>query len=115
MSGDWRDCCNDIDDGFFFMDPPYRDSFANYGTAFTDADLTDLIDFGNRRTDDIMICNRDSADDWFDQRRGSLDIIRFPVTYTAGRRKRTETGFEAKPAVEVLLYRTRGRPQLFEF
>jgi hypothetical protein len=28
---------------------------------------------------------------------------KFPVTYTAGRRKQTEEGFEAKQATEVLI------------
>ena len=33
----------------------------------------------------------------------SEQIIRFDVTYTAGRRKKTEGGFEAKKAKEVLI------------
>jgi DNA adenine methylase len=32
-----------------------------------------------------------------------MDIYRFDVTYTAGRRKKTEEGFEAKKAKEVLI------------
>jgi dTDP-D-glucose 4,6-dehydratase len=32
-----------------------------------------------------------------------LLIDKFPVTYTAGRRKKTDEGFEAKPATEVLI------------
>ena len=25
-TGDWKDCVNDDSNGFFFFDPPYRDS-----------------------------------------------------------------------------------------
>ena len=32
-TGDWRDSVNDDDNGFFFFDPPYRDSFADYGNG----------------------------------------------------------------------------------
>ena len=34
---------------------------------------------------------------------GKNKIIRFDITYTAGRRKKTEDGFEAKKAVEILM------------
>jgi hypothetical protein len=30
-------------------------------------------------------------------------VDKFPVTYTAGRRKKTDEGFEAKPATELLI------------
>ena len=104
---DWFECCNSIGDGFYFMDPPYRDSFADYGNAFDDNNLLKLIEFGNSNpNNDIMICNRDSDDNWFDNNRKNLDILKFPITYTAGRRKKTENGFEAKSATEVLLYKT---------
>ena len=35
----------DIDDAFYFFDPPYRDSFADYGNSFGDEQLIELIDF----------------------------------------------------------------------
>jgi len=54
----------------------------------------------------VFLCNRDSDDGWFDEHKMELNIARFPVTYTAGRRKKVSTGFVAKPATEVLLYRT---------
>jgi hypothetical protein len=41
-------------------------------------------------------------DDGFYENTGLL-VNKFPVTYTAGRRKETEDGFEAKPATELLI------------
>ena len=46
-SGDWKDSVNNDSDGFFFFDPPYRDSFADYGNGFGDEALTDLLDFAD--------------------------------------------------------------------
>jgi DNA adenine methylase len=85
---------------FTFMDPPYRDSFADYDEAFPDSELLRLID-ALRCSKTTWICNRDCGDGFFDGL--GLEIHRFPVTYTAGRRKKTENGYEAKKATEVLL------------
>jgi DNA adenine methylase len=52
--------------------------------------------------------NRDAGDNIFEDRWESEKIKYFDVTYTAGRRKKTENGFEAKPAREVLLMTGRG-------
>ena len=41
-----------------------------------------------------------SNDVFFDNRKTT--VYRFPVTYTAGRRKKTEEGCEAKKATEIL-------------
>lgn len=103
-SQDWSECTNHPDT-FYFLDPPYRDSFADYGNAFDDSKLISLIEFSNTQAN-VMLCNRDSGDGWFEKHKLSLDILKFPITYTAGRRKKTEDGFEAKKATEVLLYRT---------
>ena len=103
-SADYREVIQDKDT-FHFFDPPYRDSFADYGTGFNDNDLLDLIEICDGMKN-VFLCNRDSGDGFFDSNKSGLNIARFPVTYTAGRRKKTDTGFEAKPATEVLLYRT---------
>ena len=84
---------------FTFYDPPYRDSFANYNTSFPDSETEELI----RKVENgknVWLCNRDSNDGFFDNRKTT--VYRFPVTYTAGRRKKTENGFEAKKATEIL-------------
>ena len=85
---------------FTFMDPPYRDSFADYNESFPDSELLKLIDAlkANKGT---WICNRDCDDGFFDNL--GVEVHKFPVTYTAGRRKKTEDGYEAKKATEVLL------------
>lgn len=103
-SSDYREVIQD-NDTFHFFDPPYRDSFADYGTGFNDNDLLDLIEICDDMKN-VFLCNRDSQDGFFDSNKSGLNIARFPVTYTAGRRKKTDTGFVAKPATEVLLYRT---------
>ena len=103
-SADYREVIQDKDT-FHFFDPPYRDSFADYGTGFNDNDLLDLIEICDGMKN-VFLCNRDGGDGFFDSNKSGLNIARFPVTYTAGRRKKTDAGFVAKPATEVLLYRT---------
>jgi len=104
LSGDYINAVQDVKT-FHFFDPPYRDSFADYGNGFGDDQLLHLIAISDLR-ENVFLCNRDSGDGWFDDNKGDLNIARFPVTYTAGRRKKTDTGFQAKQATEVLLYRT---------
>ncbi len=103
-TGDWRDSVKDDPDGFFFFDPPYRNSFADYGNSFTEDSLMDLIDFADRQKK-VFVANR-ADDDWFEDKSKSLNIHYFDITYTAGRRKKTEEGYEAKKAREILLYNT---------
>jgi DNA adenine methylase len=49
----------------------------------------------------VFLCNRDINDGFYDDI--NLKINKFDITYTAGRRKKTEDGFEAKPATELLI------------
>ena len=102
LSGDWKDVPS-IDDAFYFFDPPYRDSFADYGNGFDDDQLKELIEFADGKNKSF-VCNRDSSDGWFEDNRKTMNMKLFDVTYTAGRRKKTEDGFEAKKAKEVLLW-----------
>ena len=109
LSGDWKDAVVGLpDDTFYYFDPPYRESIADYGNGFSDESLIELIDFCDDRTN-VMLANRDDGDWWKDKRR-SLSHINIPVTYTAGRRKKTEEGYEAKPAKEILLYKVDSGP-----
>ena len=105
LSGDWSDAVsysNDEPDHFIFMDPPYRGSFTSYGQEFTDDDQNKLLDFvRSKKQSDVFLCNRDIEDGFFDNT--GLLVDKFPVTYTAGRRKKTDEGFEAKPATELLI------------
>ena len=114
LSGNWDKACY-LDDAFYFFDPPYRDSFADYGNAFSDDELLKLIKFSDNQKQ-VFLANRDEGDGWFERNKLSLDITTFSITYTAGRRKKVtkknmfgeeEEGFEAKPATEVLLYRSK--------
>jgi DNA adenine methylase len=105
LSGDWKDCVSyieDKEDNFTFLDPPYRGSFTSYGQEFSDSDQNKLVDFvTSQKESTVFLCNRDIQDGFYDNR--NLIMDKFPVTYTAGRRKKTDEGFEAKPATEVLI------------
>jgi DNA adenine methylase len=107
MSGDWKECLKQVpdeDNAFVFLDPPYRDSFTSYGQTFGDDEQEKLIKYvRSRKLSTAFLCNRDAEDGWFEERLGKLIMDKFPVTYTAGRRKQTEEGFEAKQATEVLI------------
>jgi DNA adenine methylase len=103
-SGDWKDAVENDPNGFFFFDPPYRDSFADYGNGFGDEALTSLLDFADAQNL-VFVANR-ADDDWFDDQSRSMQVHYFDITYTAGRRKKTEKGFAAKKAREILLYKT---------
>ena len=91
---------------FNYFDPPYRSSFTTYGTLWGDPETEDLLSYvravGTRQN--VMLCNRCDGTRFFDDRKGNLNITRFPVTYTAGRRKKVDSGYEAKAATEVLLW-----------
>jgi DNA adenine methylase len=103
--GRWSDAVSDCPAGtFFFFDPPYRDSFANYNNTFTDDVLRELISFCDTQPN-VMLSNRDDHN-WFENECKTLNIAHFDVFYTAGRRKKTENGYNAKKAREILLYRT---------
>jgi len=105
LSGDWSDAVsysNDEPEHFIFLDPPYRGSFTSYGQDFTDVDQNKLLDFvRSNKQSDVFLCNRDIEDGFFDNT--GLLVDKFPVTYTAGRRKKTDDGYEAKPATELLI------------
>lgn len=92
---------------FVFCDPPYRDSFTTYGTGFDDAAQLALVEWCRtlnlEKGCKVWLANRDAEDGFFERCAPDARILRFPVTYTAGRRKRVEDGFEAKPATELLL------------
>jgi len=99
--GDWSNV--PISD-FTFYDPPYRNSFADYNAAFADSETEKLIGVVENNYN-VWLCNRDSGDGFFDNR--AARVHRFPVTYTAGRRKVVEGGHEAKKATEILMYNSK--------
>jgi len=92
---------------FIYCDPPYRDSFTSYGADFGDDAQLALIDWcrsqHHRTGSTVWLCNRDAGDGFFEDHAPDARLHRFPITYTAGRRRRTESGFSAKPATELLL------------
>jgi DNA adenine methylase len=113
-SGEWKHCLGDNIQGraFFFFDPPYRDSFTQYGTSFDDTKHLELINFCKKADIDnnyVMYCNRDADDSFYTDNQGQLNIETYDIKYTAGRRateknKDDQTVRTAKAAREVLLY-----------
>lgn len=91
-----------------YLDPPYRDSFTNYSTGFSDKDQEKLITWFRQQTAEghkVLMSNRCvDGDPFFEERLGDIaDFHYINVVYTAGRRKNTADGFEAKPARELLI------------
>lgn len=112
--GDWSACtANVTGKAFYFMDPPYRDSFTSYGQVFDDAHQIQCIDFCKQADAAghlVMFCNRDAGDTFYTDNKGQLEMSFYDVTYTAGRRKQNKndegeiTSQTAKVAKEILLY-----------
>jgi DNA adenine methylase len=88
-----------------YFDPPYRDSFTTYGTGWDDDQTEKLLDYVKAVPGSVLFCNRCDGTDFFESRKGDMNLTTFPVTYTAGRRKKTTTGFAAMQATEILLYK----------
>ena len=108
-NGDWKACTENIEGkAFYFMDPPYRDSFTQYGTDFDDTKQIECIDFCKTADQNghlVFFCNREAGDNFYHNHRGQLDIATYSVTYTAGRRATNDDGTKsAKSATEILLY-----------
>ena len=100
LCGDWSVC---PPGDFTFMDPPYRESFTTYGTGWGDAECDALLSAVRSMPGLVFVCNRDDEGGYFNSRVHGMEMHKFPVTYTAGRRKKTNEGFEAKRATEVLI------------
>jgi len=111
LSEDFEDVVKNhaVEGSYVFMDPPYRNSFTQYATDFNDAEQERVIDslkFCQQVGATGLLSNRDAGDSFFEDRWDVTKIKYFDVTYTAGRRKKTEDGFKAKRAREVLLLTT---------
>lgn len=92
---------------FVFCDPPYRVSFTSYSTGFNDHHQRALVDWcrtiHRKHNATVWLANREADDGFFENIAPDATFHRFPVTYTAGRRKKTEDGYAAKPATELLM------------
>ena len=93
------------------MDPPYRGSFADYGTQSDDQFQNSVVAFAHQCRDRgalTLLSNREMDDSFFEERADGDTIVKFDVTYTAGRRKSEidEQGnetFTATKAQEILM------------
>ena len=96
-----------MDGALVYCDPPYRDSFTTYGTGFDDAEQSRLCEWCKHLVADrgctVCLSNRDDPSNmFFGNLLPDAEFHWFDVTYTAGRRKKTESGYEAKKAKEFL-------------
>mgnify|MGYP003132056150 FL=1 len=112
LTGDFKDTIRHIKEGFYvFMDPPYRGSFADYGTQSDDQFQDSVVKFAHQCRDKgalTLLSNREMDDGFFEERADGDTIVKFDVTYTAGRRKANvdENGneiFTATKAEEILM------------
>jgi len=112
LVGDFKDTLDHVKKGFYvFMDPPYRGSFADYGTQSDDQFQDSVVNFAHQCRDKgalTLLSNREMDDDFFEKRADGDKIVKFDVTYTAGRRKSEidEQGnetFTATKAEEILM------------
>jgi DNA adenine methylase len=122
-SGPWQQAVTQTEGRtFYFFDPPYRDSFTQYGTTFDDQAHIQLIDFC-KQTDLagnlVMYCNRMAGptDTFYTNNQGHLLLDEYDIKYTAGRRATEKdqddnTVRTAKSAREILLYSPAIRPSL---
>ncbi len=107
--GDWSQCVEQVtgEKRFFFMDPPYIDSFTSYGQVFDHQEQIKVVDFchsADSQGDLVFFCNRADGTDIWEQNQGNLDLYQYGVTYTAGRRATDAQGNRtAKQATEILL------------
>ena len=108
LSGDFGDVLTHVRRGsYVFLDPPYRGSFTQYGVDFDDEVQQRVVDFLNDSKElgaYVLMSNRDVGDGFFEDRTDSNHLVKFDITYTAGRRKKHDDGtYTAKKAVEILM------------
>lgn len=108
--GDWSSCVAKVEGerAFFFMDPPYIDSFTSYGQVFDTQEQLKLLNFchsADAGGDLVFFCNRDDGSNIWTANQGNLGLEYYGIKYTAGRRATEEDGSRsAKKATEILLY-----------
>ena len=108
MTGDFAQTIGEVEPGsYVFLDPPYRGSFTQYGVDFDDQMQSRVIEYLNKSASKgayALMSNRDVGDGFFEERKGTNELMYFDVTYTAGRRKKNAEGkHEAKKAREILM------------
>lgn len=105
-SGDYSEVAFDPEGALVYLDPPYRDSFTTYDTDFGDREQKQVVEYAKSLAENgatVLFANRHvEGDRFFEELMPDAEFHSFDVTYTAGRRKRVENGFEAKRAREFL-------------
>lgn len=107
VTGDYSNVKLPETPALIYLDPPYRDSFTTYGTVFGDEEQTRVAQWAMAAADaghKVLFANRATETDTFFEvlMAAVFDFHYVNVVYTAGRRKKTDDGFEAKAAREFL-------------
>lgn len=106
QASSYKNLVFDPKDALIYLDPPYRDSFTNYSTGFNDESQKELVSWALKQTKlgaTVLLANRCvDGESFFEDMLPNATFHYFNVTYTAGRRKAVDDGFEAKPAREFL-------------
>tara|TARA_R110002074_G_scaffold344099_1_gene514514 strand:- start:2892 stop:4025 length:1134 start_codon:yes stop_codon:yes gene_type:complete len=91
---------------FVFLDPPYRESYADYGTVAHDEFQEDVLGFlreAKSKGAYVLLSNRESPDAFFHNRKEDNQILTFDVKYTLGRCKAQTTVSYAYPPFAPVL------------
>lgn len=106
LSGDYKSI-EVPNNSWVYCDPPYRDSFTTYSKVFGDKEQLELIEWcrklHNEKGCTVWLANREAGDNFFEDHASDAELHKFDIVYTAGRRKQTDTGYEAKKAEDLLL------------
>lgn len=104
-SKSYQDLTIQPDGALIYLDPPYRGSFAMYGSTFGDNEQKELTEWANDMASSgatVLLANRCTNDTFFETLLPNATFNYFDVTYTAGRRKVTKDGYMAVKAREFL-------------
>jgi DNA adenine methylase len=90
-----------------YLDPPYLGGHTTYETRWDSEACLKVIEHADKMPGTVLLCNRVDDMTFFEKNKMGFSLATFPVTYTAGRRKRMPGNtYAAKKATEVLLYKT---------
>jgi len=104
-SSTYKDIAIPSTPSLIYCDPPYRSSFADYGQGFTDTDHIELIQWCKKQAErghTVLLANRDCGDGFFTSHLDGASVHLFEVFYTIGRKKKTESGYQATKASEFV-------------
>jgi DNA adenine methylase len=89
-----------------YADPPYRESFTNYGTGFNDADQIRTVDWcakTSKETNSTVIMSNKSDGVFFESLLPDKEVVYFSAKHTAGRKNKPDGSYGSTKAKEMLV------------